>query len=83
MPKDGLDGGVLEIGRIAVLPQNTLHQNAHPGARAFTVRPVDRHVALQAFEQLVRDGLQGVISKDVYGAFVLRERVIESDLILR
>ncbi len=82
LPEDSLDGGVLKIGRIAVLPQNTLHQNAHPGARTFTVRPVDRHIALQGFQQFVRDDLQGVVSKDVYGALVLRRRVIEGDLIL-
>jgi hypothetical protein len=83
LPQDSLDSGVLEIGRVAILPQDALHKDAHPGARAFAVRPVDGHIALEALEQFVCDDFQRVISEDGDGALILGERVIEGDLVLR
>lgn len=53
------------------------------GKRAFAVRPADHQIALEAFEQFVRDDFQRVIFEDADGALVLGERVIEGDLVLR
>ena len=50
-----LHSGVLEIGRVAVLPQDALHQHPHPCAGRVPVGPVDRYVFAQTHQQFVGD----------------------------
>ena len=48
-----LDGCVMKIGRVAVLPKNPLHERSHPGTGTFPVCPIDGDVALETGQQFM------------------------------
>ena len=80
--QDGLNGSVLEIGRVAVLAQDALDQNPHPCARRFAVLPVHGGVALQPVQQLKGDDAKLVVPHHLDRALVLGEGVVERDFLL-
>ena len=77
--QDVLHRGVLQVGRIAVFAEQSLHQHPHPGARRLPVHPVDRDVALDARHKLVCNDPQRGFAHDLSRALVLGERVVERD----
>jgi len=76
-----LDRSVLEVGRVAVFSQNPFHQDTQPRPRRLSVHPIDGKVAPQADKKLVRDDAQVLVAHDLNSALVLRESVVECDLV--
>jgi len=50
-----LNGSVLQVWRVAILPQQPLHMPTNIRACRLTVHPVDRDVRLDGLHQLMRD----------------------------
>ena len=75
--QDSLNGGVLRAGRIAVLAEDALVQNPHPGTSRRTVFPVHGGVAFLAVQQLVGDKAKTVIPHHLNHALVLGEGIVE------
>ena len=82
MPENCLHGGVLKIGRVTVLTQNSFYQHPHARPRAFTMRPIHGNAALEVNEQFVGDQLQRVISHQFDGALAFGQSVIEGNFVL-
>lgn len=47
LPKNGLDRGILQIRRIAVLAQNAFYENPHAYPRTLSMRPINADRALK------------------------------------
>lgn len=48
LSQDSLDSRILKIGRVAILAQDSFHENAKPCTGAVSVGPVDGSVGAQA-----------------------------------
>ena len=65
------------VWRIAVLAQQSLDGGAQLGADLLLDRPVRFGVAAHNFDELVRDGLEGVVAEVDDGRVVGANRVVE------
>ena len=80
--QDGLNCGILQIWRIAVLAENAFDQNPHSRACRLPVLPIHGSVALQTIQQLLRNDAKLIVAHDLNRALVLGERVIEGYFLL-
>ncbi len=65
-----------------MLAQDSFHDEAQLRAGALAGGPVDGHVAANRLDQLAGDGAELVVAEDLDGALVLREGVVERDLVV-
>ena len=80
--QDGLHGGILKVGRVAVLAKDALDQNSHSGTRRLSVLPVHGGVAFQAVQQFLGDDAKVVVPHHLDCALVLGQGVVEGDFLL-
>jgi hypothetical protein len=79
--EDGLGGGLLEVGWVAVLAEDAFDDDAHFGADAFFDGPVDGGVAADGFVEFVGDEGELFVSEDFDGAAVVGEGVVEGEFV--
>ena len=80
--QDGLHGGVLKVGRVAVLAEYVFDQNAHACPRRLPVLPVHGGITFQAAQKLMGNDAKLVVAHDLNRALVLGQGVIEGDFLL-
>ena len=59
--QNSLNGGVLEVRRMAVLAEDVLDQNPQSGARRLAVLPVHGGIAFQPVQKLMGDDAKMVV----------------------
>ena len=82
LPQNVLHRRILQVGRISVFAQQSLHMSSDIGAGGIPVHSIDADVALDDRNKLVRDHPQGRFSHHLTGALVLGECVAKRHLLV-
>ncbi len=72
----------LLVGRVAVLAEAALHEDAEVGPDVLADGPVDGDVGLDGGHQLAGDVAQRLVAEHGHGGVVGLERVVEGQLVL-
>lgn len=79
--KDAANRSVLQVRRIAVLPQDAFHKKPKAGPGAVAMSPINADIGFETLQKLVGDDFKLIIAKDRNGAEVIGQRVVKSDFL--
>lgn len=79
MGQNGLDGGVLEVGRVTEAVEDAFDDDTDFRLRAFAQRPIRRDAISHLRDQFGRDDAQLLVAHDFLRAVVRGERIVEGD----
>jgi hypothetical protein len=69
------------VRRVAILAEDALHQHPEMSADVVADRPVDGHILADSIDQFAGNHLEGVVAKDLDGAVVGLQGVVECQFI--